>query len=110
MATFFSRYAPALVPLVVAGGVAAALAQVADPLTAWASAALVASVLFLILLLRRPKRRRAFRAPLSMADLVRADETLADPPLSEAPLLAPETDAALRETLDALRQLARAHA
>lgn len=120
-----TRYAPVLVPLGLAGGVAAGMLLVADPWTAWASAALTAGISFLLFLLLRPKPARPARAPLSMADLDLAniamtDATLdepkpADAVLAEAPLaapepelLSPETDAALRATLAELRRLARA--
>lgn len=119
-----TRYAPVLVPLGLAGGVAAAMLLVADPWTAWASAALTAGISFLLFLLLRPKPARPARAPLSMADLdlmdiamseavdepEPAEAVLVEPPVAapEPELLSPETDAALRATLAELRRLARA--
>lgn len=116
-----TRYAPALVPLALAGVVASGMLLVADPWTAWASAALAAGTAFLMILLLRPKAARPARAPLSMADLdlvdlpaiaVRVEEPAAAdaaPVLEPEPeLLSPETDAALRATLAELRRLARA--
>lgn len=119
-----TRYAPVLVPLGLAGGVAAGMLLVADPWTAWASAALTAGISFLLFLLLRPKPARPARAPLSMADLdlvdigmseavdepEPAEALLVEPPVAapEPELLSPETDAALRATLAELRRLARA--
>jgi hypothetical protein len=102
-------YGPALLPLLAAAVIAGALLPVTSPLTAWAGAALAASAMFLVLLLARPRPRRRTRAPLSMSDLARFEPALAEPPLvaENVPLVSPEIDAALRETLDELRRLAR---
>lgn len=127
MTRMLTRYAPVLVPLGLAGGVAAGMLLVADPWTAWASAALTAGISFLLFLLLRPKPARPARAPLSMADLdlidiatielpvdepERAEAVLVEAPVAapepELELLSPETDAALRATLAELRRLARA--
>lgn len=126
MTRMLTRYAPVLVPLGLAGCVAAGTTfVVADPWTAWASAALAAGASFLPMLLLRPRPARPARAPLSMADLDLVDfdvaeaewqpdtvaaavEPEAPAPVPEPELLSPETDAALRATLEELRRLARA--
>lgn len=125
MTRMLTRYAPVLVPLGLASGVAAGMLLVADPWTAWASATLAAGISFLLFLLLRPKPARPARAPLSMADLdlidiptielpadepERAEALLVESPVAapEPELLSPETDAALRATLAELRRLARA--
>lgn len=103
-------YAPALFPLAAAVAIAGLLLPRTDPIMAWAVAALVASVMFVVLMLVRPQPRRRARPPLSMSDLVRVEPAIAEAAIepADAPLVSPEVDQALRQTLDELRRLARA--